>query len=93
MQFNYLALETRTEIHQALYFPYLIDPIQFKRYEEWQYLGLMLKGPGLKSSVLHILVMKRKFLSDDDNIGPKLKKDEVCNFEGVKYVQRKVLSI
>ena len=34
----------------------------------------MLKGPNLKFSILHILVVKGKFWSYVDNISPKLKK-------------------
>ena len=34
----------------------------------------MLKGPALKSSDLHLPVIKFKFRTYDDDIGPKIKK-------------------
>ena len=43
----------------------------------------MLKGPGLKLSVLHFSVIKCKFQSYDDNIGPKLRKP---NFVTIKEI-------
>ena len=46
----------------------------------------MLKAPPLISSDLHLLVLYCDCRADDDNIIPKLKKAELCNIGGVKYV-------
>ena len=50
--------------------------------------GRMPKGPGLKFSVLQILVIKCKFWSNNGNINPKLKKAKLCNFGVCKNVQK-----
>ena len=48
----------------------------------------MLKASPLKFSDLLLSVTKSKCRTYDDNLGLKIKKAEVCNTGGVKYVQK-----
>ena len=46
----------------------------------------MLKAPPLKSLDLHFSVIKCHCQTYDDNIGPKLKKAELCYFGGILHL-------
>ena len=63
----------------------------FNRFDKWNHIILfyylyyfwrILKAPPLISLDLHILVIKCNCCIYDDNIGPRLKKSELCNIGG-----------
>ena len=52
----------------------------------------MLKQPALISLDLYLSVINCKCWTYDDNIGPRIKKAELCNIVGVKFIYLEMLT-